>query len=102
MEWPTRQRPRFLAAIVPAMALFSPGPEFAVRAETFAVNSPADVVDAAPGDGVCATAAMDCTLRAAVHEANASTDADTIVLPPGLYALGLRSELTIETDVTLI
>jgi hypothetical protein len=47
-----------------------------------------DTVDAAPGDGECADAAGDCTLRAAVLEANALTTADVVHLrPSGVYAL---------------
>lgn len=49
--------------------------------EIFVVNSTADVVDATPGDGICATAGSVCTLRAAVQEANALAGAQTITLP---------------------
>jgi CSLREA domain-containing protein len=55
----------------------------AVSAATFNVNSAVDAVDAVPGDGVCATAGGQCTLRAAVQEANALPGADTISLPAG-------------------
>ncbi|MCP3980130.1 MAG: right-handed parallel beta-helix repeat-containing protein [bacterium] len=37
----------------------------------FTVNSTADSVDVTPGDGICATAAATCTLRAAIQESNA-------------------------------
>ena len=37
---------------------------------TLTVNSTADGVDASPGNGVCATAGGQCTLRAAIQEAN--------------------------------
>lgn len=60
-----------------------------VRAATFVVTSTADAVDAVPGDGVCATAAATCTLRAAIQEANALSGADTITLPAGVYTLAL-------------
>src|SRR5262249_28295743 len=50
-------------------------------------NSVEDAPDVAPGDGVCATAAGTCTLRAAVMEANAHIDADRIILPAGVYEL---------------
>ena len=56
---------------------------------TFTVNSPADAVDAAPGDGVCATAGSVCTLRAAIQEANALSGDDIINLPAGTYTLAL-------------
>ena len=48
------------------------------RGATFTVNSPADTVDANPGDGVCADAGGNCTLRAAIEEANALVGTDTI------------------------
>ncbi len=59
------------------------------RAATFGVDSTADGVDAEPGDGTCATAGGQCTLRAAVGEANALDGADTIDLPAGTYQLTL-------------
>jgi CSLREA domain-containing protein len=66
----------------------------AARAATFDVNSPRDIVDANPGDRICSTGVMlpqatslECSLRAAVQEANASAEADTIVVPAGTYRL---------------
>jgi len=45
----------------------------------FVVTSTGDAADASPGNGVCATATpVVCTLRAAIEEANATPDADTI------------------------
>lgn len=60
-------------------------------ATTFIVNDFADAVDAAPGDGVCRTAATptSCTLRAAIQEANASPGPDEITLSVGVYSLEL-------------
>jgi CSLREA domain-containing protein len=60
-------------------------------AVTFMVTSTADAADAVPGDGFCATAAPppNCTLRAAIQEANALSGADTITLPAGLYKLNV-------------
>jgi CSLREA domain-containing protein len=46
---------------------------------TFTVNNDGDTKDAAPGNGTCADANGDCTLRAAIEEANAKSGADTIV-----------------------
>jgi hypothetical protein len=40
----------------------------AARADTYPVNDPSDLPDAAVGNGVCATAAGTCTLRAAIQE----------------------------------
>jgi CSLREA domain-containing protein len=45
---------------------------------TFTVNSTADDADPSPGNGVCATAAGECTLRAAIQSANKHTGPDTI------------------------
>src|SRR4051812_28097018 len=50
------------------------------------VDSTADQPDADPGDGACATAAGDCTLRAAIQEANEAGVANVLV-PRGEYVL---------------
>ncbi|MFQ5593553.1 MAG: choice-of-anchor Q domain-containing protein [Anaerolineae bacterium] len=60
---------------------------------TFTVDSTADAVDANPGDGMCATAARECTLRASVQEANALAGADTIILPAGTFTLTIPGAL---------
>jgi len=59
---------------------------------TFTVNSPADVPDVIPGDGVCETVAANgvCTLRGAIQESNAHVGADTIVLQPNVTYLLAR------------
>lgn len=56
---------------------------------SFSVNSTADAVDANPGDGICADAAGDCTLRAAVMETNALPGPDVITVPAGTYTLSI-------------
>ena len=58
-------------------------------AATFTVNGTADLVDANPGDGICASAgpASICSLRAVIEQANASPGDDTIVVPAGTYVL---------------
>ncbi len=60
-------------------------------AETFTVNLITDVLDADLGDGKCdtnlGTAGDQCTLRAAIQQANANAGANTIVLPGGTYVL---------------
>ncbi len=76
-----------LTAAVVAAAI-SLAPATRAHAQTFTVNSTADAVDAVPGDGVCETATPgECTLRAAVQEANAAPGADTISIPAGTYRL---------------
>jgi CSLREA domain-containing protein len=57
--------------------------------QQFVVTSTADAVDGAPGDGVCATATGECTLRAAVMEANEGDDRVAVVLQPQTYHLTL-------------
>jgi CSLREA domain-containing protein len=79
-------------------------PDYA-GAKTFMVNSPADVRDVNPGDGVCETAAGNhiCTLRAAVEEANKSPGADAITLEPDVtYVLSLTETLGNETSDLII
>ena len=75
-------------------------PSFAAQAAVFFVNSPSDVMDGSPGNGICETAAGNgiCTLRAAIMEANALTGADHIYLPslpsPNTYILALAAGQT--------
>jgi CSLREA domain-containing protein len=74
--------------------------------KTFTVDSTADAVDAAPGDGTCATAAGACTLRAAIQEADAESARATIVLPAGAHytltiaGVGEDAAATGDLDVT--
>ena len=67
------------------------------------VNNTADVGDANIGDGICDSslvlAGEQCTLRAAVDEANYTNTADFIDLPAGIYALS--SSLTLKGDVQI-
>src|SRR5437867_2704086 len=74
-----------------------------VQAMTFMVDSTADAVDAAPGDGTCATAGSACTLRAAIQEANALAGNDTIDVPAGTYTLGIPAggETTVGLDAAV-
>ncbi|MCI0777121.1 MAG: CSLREA domain-containing protein [Chloroflexi bacterium] len=76
----------------------------------FTVDSTADVVDASPGDGVCDDGSGNCTLRAAIMEANALAGADTIDLPAGTYTLSIAGagedanatgDLDITDDLTI-
>ena len=104
-------RPLLLAflALIPAIAIGILAPERA-QAANFTVDSPVDAVDASPGDGACASAAGDCTLRAAIQETNALPGADVITLPVGTYVLSIVpggvngadvGDLNITDDVTI-
>lgn len=72
----------------------------------FAVTSTVDAVDADPGDGTCATTVGDCTLRAAVQEANAWTSPVQIDLQVGatylltLVGAGENADATGDLDLS--
>ena len=70
-------------------------------AATFNVVSTVDEEDATPGDGVCATTAGACTLRAAVTESNALAGPDVVNVAAGTYTLASAS-LSISNDVSII
>jgi CSLREA domain-containing protein len=68
---------------------------------TFQVDSFVDLPDANPGDFACDTGQGQCTLRAAVMEANFYLSHDKILLPAGSYNLTWGGGLTISNNVTL-
>jgi CSLREA domain-containing protein len=73
----------------------SPGP--------IVVDSTDDVVDAVPGDGICATTADACTLRAAIAEANTHAGPDTIAFAipgDGTRTIAIAEALPALTDRT--
>src|SRR6266536_2838158 len=78
-------------ALLAGLALGIRPPDAAAATLTFQVTSTTDAPDASPGDGICADAAGQCTLRAAVQEADAqpSGSAVTIVVPAGTFPLKL-------------
>lgn len=83
------KRIAYVNATVLAVFLLLMGGANHAHAATFTVNSTADTVDAAPGDGACSDAGGNCTLRAAIREANALAGDDAITLPDGTYTLSL-------------
>lgn len=58
----------------------------------FVVNSTIDTPDANVGDGICADAGGNCTLRAAVMEANAVLGDNSISLPIGEYVFSIPGQ----------
>ncbi|MBA3029339.1 MAG: CSLREA domain-containing protein [Desulfobacteraceae bacterium] len=56
----------------------------------FDVNTTTDTQDSNPGDGICADSNGDCSLRAAIMEANSLSGDDTVSLPSGTYTLTLE------------
>ena len=87
MLGPVRMRSAALVAALALVAVLALTPDDASAALPIAVNDTADRPDRSIGDGVCATVANRCTLRAAVQEANALLGQDTINLGPGVYEL---------------
>ncbi len=61
------------------------------NAATFAVTTTADTQDSSPGNGICADSGGNCSLRAAISEANALAGDDVITLPAGTYTQALVS-----------
>ena len=53
----------------------------------FTVTTTVDAPDAAPGDGLCATAAAACSLRAALAEAATTGVTAEITVPAGHYVV---------------
>lgn len=74
-----------IARLVAVCAIAFSAPGFGA---TFTVDQALDLVDNSPGDGFCAASvplgAPRCTLRAAVMEAEANGEADSIFITPGL------------------
>src|SRR5437868_1312945 len=76
---------------------------------TYVVNTTADEPDVDPADGVCQTTSGDCTLRAAIMQANFTTGPNTISVPSGLYLItrvgydddALVGDLDIKHDLTI-
>src|SRR5215211_8878871 len=82
----------FLLALLP----WSASAQFQIQ--YFQVNSLSDEPDRMPGDGVCSTVMLTCTLRAAVQEADVNGGAN-IGVPPGLVVL-LNGDLDITKNMT--
>jgi CSLREA domain-containing protein len=111
-----RQRwSRPLIGLLVAGALVVAWPVGRAAAQTspnvFFVTSTADLVDSNPGDGACATSQSNCTLRAAIMEANTLGGRQTINLPSGTYLLtrtgsnedaARRGDLDITGDLTIL
>lgn len=72
-----RGLPAILSMALPSVLL---GLAASAGAATFTVNSIGDDPDATPGDGTCLAANLQCTLRAAIEEANAFPGADIVDL----------------------
>lgn len=72
---------------------------------TFTVNATGDTFDMNPGDGICATSFGNCTLRAALEEANTTTATDTIAFSisgAGVKTISPNSSLPDVTEPLII
>ncbi len=67
---------------------------------TFDVDTTNDTADDDPNDGFCLDSSGDCSLRAAVEQANASAGADTIQLSNEHYTV--LSSMSITDDLTVV
>lgn len=67
-----------IAVVLLGALILGAGPVATASAATFTVDSTADDGDNNAGDGTCDDGAGNCTLRAAIEEANALMGADTI------------------------
>ncbi len=70
---------------------------------TFTVNTTSDEADNVYGDGVCATAAGECTLRAAIMESNAQSGPNSIhfnIPGAGVQTIELSANLPTINDMT--
>lgn len=76
-----------LFLVIIGLSIFFLCNKSAVHAATFTVTTTTDAVDTTVGDGICATNLTQCSLRAAVQEANTTTGTDTIILPAGNFVL---------------
>ncbi len=103
----TARRFRMVLALLLLLLALAPWHGSPGRAEaaglSFTVNTTADAPDALPGDGVCADAAGQCSLRAAVQEADAApyVSAITITVPAGSYVLML-GPLTVTANLVVL
>ena len=73
---------------------------------TFLVNSTADAPDAVPGDGICGIGplSLECTLRAAIQEANATPGGDEIRfgIGAGHQTITPRFRLPVLTEAVIV
>lgn len=93
------QGPARLLCLVLALAVLATSPLPPTFAAGFVVNSTGDAGDGAPGNGVCATSAGVCTLRAAIEENNATGGGNVIAIPA--MTITIQSVLMVSKAVTI-
>ncbi|HEV7646305.1 MAG TPA: choice-of-anchor Q domain-containing protein [Pyrinomonadaceae bacterium] len=70
-----------------------------VAAATFVVNTTADTLDTNLGNGICEDAGSNCSLRAAISEANALAGPDIITLAATIYTQSIPNDGVNETNL---
>ena len=68
---------------------------------TFTVNSSADTPDANPSDNLCLDASGNCTLRAAIEQANAAAGNDEINFAANISNISLATQIAIANNGSL-
>ncbi len=82
-EWVRTASVVALTALLASLLAVVPATTASAADRTFLVDSLSPVGDDADvGDGICATAAGECTLRAALQESNATGTTDTVTIAP--------------------
>src|SRR4051812_25168385 len=99
----SRSRPLLALAVVLGVLLTAAAPAIAT---TYTVSSSGDAGDVSTGDNVCdadsAAGVTECTLRAAIQQANAHSGADGIAFD-GARTISPGSQLPLITDqVTIV
>src|SRR5262249_8315087 len=92
MPNPLPNRPSaLLGLLAAALVLVWAGNRLDARTLVFVVNDAGDAIDSTPGDGICRTAGGVCTLRAAVMEANRTSQSaiDLRSVPGGVVTLAI-------------
>lgn len=90
-----------LTRLIPASYFEKYSSRVARAPGNFVVDTTADGEDATPGDGICADANGDCTLRAAINEANALDPGSIIEVPAGTYVLTVVEDANFQTALVL-
>jgi CSLREA domain-containing protein len=85
-----RLLPLFASSSIALFGVLAYAPR--AMAATFTVNTTEDGTDATPGDAQCATEGGQCSLRAAIQEANMLPGPDTVRVPAGTYLIAREGE----------
>lgn len=94
-----------IIALLVAVAGATPMPRAFAATITFTVNSTDDTADNIAGDGVCGAQDGPCTLRAAIMESNAASDANAILFSfpgSGPYVISPHFEMPVVANPVTI